>query len=457
MFSKNDVVELDIIETNNLGCGVGKKDGMVFFVKGAVDGDVVEAKIIKVNKSFCVGRLERILKPSENRIQTPFCDAPNACGGCVYRNVTYSHELKMKKLHVENAFRQVGLSSVNIEDVASTHETTGYRNKAQYPFGVSGGSVCTGFYANKTHDVISCYECALQPKAFAEISAFVCDFATSHKWSVYSEKSNSGILRHLYIREGRVSGDIMVCIVINADTLICEKEFCESLVSRFPNIKSLMVNVNKKNTNVILGDKYRVLHGDDYITDVLCGKRFKITAGSFYQVNHDGAELLYSIAKKKAELKENETLVDLYCGIGTIGISMSDSVSRLVGIEIVPEAVECAVENSRINGIKNAHFFCADAGKSEDVLSEAEKKLGSLSDAVIVVDPPRKGLGVELIDYLCRKGNEKIVYISCAPDTLARDCKIFAERGYEIGTVTPVDMFPRTGHVECVVCLKQST
>ncbi len=453
MLNKNDIIELDITEINNLGSGVGKHDGMVVFVRGAVSGDRIRAKIIKVNKSFAVGKLEELISPSENRLKEDFCIAPNACGGCVYRNVTYQHELDMKKKYVEGAFRKAGIPS-RVDDVIGTGDFSGYRNKAQYPFCISGGEVAVGFYANKTHKVIPSNECSLQPNVFAEICTFVCDFATANKWSVYNEETGTGLLRHLYLRMGKATGEIMVCLVINGDFLTLEQEFAIALSMEFPKVKSVMINVNKLNTNVILGKKYRTVYGNDYINDVLLGKKFKISAGSFYQVNHDGAELLYSIAKQKLwETGKVDTLLDLYCGIGTIGICIGDKAKRLVGIEIIDEAVACASENAALNGLKNAEFYCGDAGDTEKLLLNAEKNGVSLEGATVIVDPPRKGLDPSLILYLSKREMNKIVYVSCDPDTLARDCAIFKNLGYEIGRVTPVDMFPRTGHVECVVAI----
>ncbi len=453
MFAKNQTVTLDITEINNLGCGVGKLDGMVFFVKGAVSGDTVEAKIIKVNKSFCVGRLERVTVPSPHRERESFCGAPEACGGCIYRHVTYEHERHTKRAYVQNAFRKAGLPHVTVDEVRTAGEARSYRNKAQYPFGTVGGKVAVGFYAGKTHKVIPCADCALQPSVFGEICRFVCAFADDNGWGVYDEETGKGLLRHLYLREGKNSGEIMVCLVVNGTALPDEAVFAHALTAAFPRVKSVMLNVNRKNTNVVLGREYRTLAGKDHIEDVLCGKTFRITPASFYQVNHDGAELLYGLAAARAELKAGDVLLDLYCGIGTIGISMAEPETRLVGVEIVPSAVACAKENAHRNGLVNAEFYCGDAGDVATLVDEALTKCGELDHTTVVVDPPRKGLDAALVRYLAKKGMKKIVYVSCDPDTLARDCAMFRDLGYEIGNVTPVDMFPRTGHVESVVCL----
>lgn len=451
---KDQIVTVRINEINNLGCGVGKLDesGMVIFVSGAVTGELIKVKIIKVSKTFCVGKLEEIIEPSVYR-ENSFCSAPLSCGGCVYRHVTREHELEMKKSYVKHSFIKVGLPKVEVCDVVHPTERSNYRNKAQYPLKNGKNGVEAGFYAAKSHKIVASKNCSLQPDFFADIVEAFCDFATQKKISVYDEENGKGILRHLYLRHAKGTGEIMICIVINADNLPFADELVKFMTSKFPQIKSIMLNFNKKNTNVVLGDKYRCIYGETYITDILCGKKFRISAGSFYQVNHDGAEVLYDLAASLAALSGNETLLDLYCGIGTIGISMADKVKELIGIEIVPEAVKCAKENADLNGISNAEFYCGDATSAPSLLKAAKEARGGLSPDVVILDPPRKGSTPELISYLAEIKVPKIVYISCDPDTLARDCVIFRDLGYNIGAVTPVDMFPATGHIENIVCL----
>ncbi|MBR3966787.1 MAG: 23S rRNA (uracil(1939)-C(5))-methyltransferase RlmD [Clostridia bacterium] len=452
---KDDTVTVRINEINNLGSGVGKLEGgCVIFINGAVTGELVRAKLIKVNKSFCVGKLEEILEPSPYR-ENSFCHAPLSCGGCVYRHVKREHELELKKSYVEHSFIKVGLSDIKVNDVLHLPERSGYRNKAQYPIGIGKNGVTAGFYAAKTHKIIPCLDCALQPAIFGEILSFFCEFATKKGISVYNEESGSGLLRHLYLRYGKSTDEIMVCIVINGDSMPHSDELCTSLTEKIPSVKSIMLNINTKNTNVVLGEKYITLFGKSYITDVLCGKKFNISPGSFYQVNHDTAELLYKTAADLGDFSGNETVLDLYCGIGTIGLSMADKVGKIIGIEIVPEAVECAKENARINEIENAEFYCGDASSAEKLFENASKAHGELKPDAVIIDPPRKGSTPELINYLARIDVPKIIYISCDPDTLARDCVLFRELGYTIGDVTPVDMFPATGHIESVVCLSR--
>ena len=456
---KNDIIELDITDLNNLGCGVGKThDGVVVFVKGAVTGDRVRAKIIKVSSTFLVGKLEEILVSSPDRmngdgLRKKDCAAPASCGGCVYRSIKYEHELALKRDYVKNAFRKAGLPDVEVTDTAHTERVEGYRNKGQYPVREVGGRVRAGFFATKTHDIIPCDKCLLQPDVFGEIVAFVTDFADKNKIKAYCEENGRGILRHIYLRIAEKTGEIMVCLVINSDKMPLADIFAGELVEKFPSVTSVMLNVNKKNTNVILGDKFICIAGNDYITDELCGLKFKISAGSFYQVNRDGAEMLYGLAKERAGLEGRETVADLYCGAGTIGLSMAKDCARIVGVEIVDEAVECAKENAKLNGIENAYFFCGDASDTRGLLASAKDSLGDFCPDVVIIDPPRKGTTKELVDYLDSLGVPRIVYVSCGPDTLARDCAWFAEKGYKIGEVTPVDLFPGTGHVESVVSL----
>jgi len=446
---KDQIIELDITDLNNLGCGVGRYGGLVIFVRGAVDGDRVRASIIKVNKSFAVARLLEILLPSPHRIDDDPCRAPLACGGCVYRHITYDKELELKREHVETAFRKAGLSDVCVLPTLSTRRMTGYRNKAQYPVTEVKDRLRAGFFASKSHNVIPADGCAIQNKSFAPIVDLICDFGTKTGWRAYNETSGQGLLRHIYLRIGEKTGEIMVCLVINGDRLPMGEEFTRQLTDEFPAVVSVMVNINKKNTNVVLGDRYITLWGKPYIEDELCGLRFKISPDSFYQVNRDGAELLYGLAREEAALCGTETLMDLYCGTGTIGLSMAERASRLCGVEIVSSAVECARKNAAENRITNAEFFCDDAGDRDVILRAA----GGRRPDVVVIDPPRKGSTRELADTLSSLGVPKIVYVSCDPVTLARDCVWFRELGYEIGNVRPVDMFPRTGHVESVVCL----
>lgn len=455
-----EVVTVTIHDLNNLGCGVGRlPDGVVLFVKGSVTGDVVKAQIIKRTKSFCVGKLLEILTPSPMRAEEDFCNAPEACGGCVYRHLKYEDELRSKHERVKQAFRQAGLSDVTVRPVLTVmrdgqHVTRGYRNKGMYPVRQGKNGIEAGFYAAKTHKVIPCSDCALQPEAFGELVRAVCAVCNRYRITAYDEESGKGTLRHIYLRSA-ADGAILLTLVINQKQL--PKQAAEGLVHElvgaFPKLCGILLNINCENTNVVLGDKFITLWGKDYLEDTLCGKRLRLSAGSFYQVNHDAAELLYSTAADMAALTGTEHLLDLYCGAGSIGLSMADRVADVTGIEIIPEAVECAKVNASLNGLgpDRARFFCGDASDAHKFLAAAE---GSTPD-LAVIDPPRKGTTRELITEISHRDIRRVVYISCEPETLGRDCAIFREFGYEIGDVQPVDLFPRTGHVETVCLLSK--
>lgn len=446
---KDDVVEVEITDLNNLGNGVGRIDGRVVFVRGAVTGDVVKAKIIKVNKSFLVARLEELVSSSSFR-EEGFCSSPLSCGGCVYRHITYEHELSLKQSYVENAFIKAGVSA-RILPVISAGRERAYRNKGMFPLTKIKGRVRAGFYAAKTHNVVPIDNCSIQNPIFCEIVDLVCKLADELLYSVYDEESGRGLLRHIYLRIGEKTGEIMLCLVINGKELLHSDAFVARIRDRFPNIVSIMLNLNCEDTNVVLGEQYKTLYGKDGICDVLCGLEFFIRPAAFYQVNRDGAELLYTKAREMADLKGGESIADLYCGTGTIGLSMASAAGKICGIEIEPSAVECARENAKHNGIVNAQFVCGDASDKDTILSA----FSGVAPDVVIIDPPRKGSTRELVDTLADIGVKKVVYVSCSPDTLARDAVYFIERGYGISDVQPVDMFPRSGHVESVMCFKK--
>lgn len=452
--NKGDILELDIFDLNNVGAGVGRaEDGRVVFVRGCVGGDRARVEIIKINKSYAVARLIELVSHSPYRDESSFCDAPAACGGCVYRNIKYEYELKIKRDFVKNEFVKAGMPDVEVLDTLSTGRVCGYRNKGQFPVKVTKNGMRAGLFSAGTHTVIPFSECSIQNPEFSRIAARVCEFADKNGITAYDENSHTGLIRHIYLRIGEKTGEIMLCVVINGKTLPASDELVRIVESEFPSVTSVMLNVNTERTNVVLGKKFVRLYGKDYIEDELCGLRFKISADSFYQVNRDGAELLYSLAARLGGFRGDEVLLDLYCGTGTIGLSVADKVASVVGIEIVAAAVECARENAERNGIRNARFVCADASSKKVILENS----GGVRPDAIIIDPPRKGSTRELIECIAELGVPKVVYVSCGPDTLARDCKWFRELGYEIGSVQPVDMFPRTGHVESLVCLRRQT
>lgn len=447
-------IELELTDLNDLGCGVGRYDGAVVFVRGGVTGDRVRATVIKVNKSYYVAKLDEVLRPSEHRLREGVCDAPECCGGCVFRHITYEYELELKRGLVREAFRRAGVT-VEVLPVRSTGRLFGYRNKAQFPVARGrDGRLRAGIYATKTHNIAGGCDCRLQPEIFGRIATQICRFGDEHGWDAYDETAGRGLLRHIYLRRGEISGKITVCAVINGDRLPCGDELCRRLTAEFPEIGGILLNVNKKATNGILGKHFETLWGDAALPDTLCGLDIRIAPDAFYQVNHDCAELLYGIAGELAG--KGGTLVDLYCGAGTIGLSMAGRFERVVGIEIVPSAVECAYENARRNGIENVYYSCGDAAEAGGILARAERESGMRIDAdVVVLDPPRRGCDRSLLEYLAGRDVPRIVYVSCDCVTLARDCAVLAELGYAVSHVTPVDMFPRTGHVETVCLLSK--
>ena len=455
MLKKNDLVNLKITDLTNLGFGVGREGGIVVFVSGTVPEDEVEVKIIKSASSYAVGRVEKFIKKSPLRV----CDRCNnaACTSCAYKSVSYEHELKIKRRDVEEAFAKAGLSSIEVTEVTPSPAQNGYRNKAQYPISrARDGEYVIGFYAPKSHRVTEARGCPLAPKIFSEILDTLARFFKKHDLSTYDEESGEGLLRHVYLRRGEVSGEILLTLVVNGKALQRSDELVAEITSRYPTVVGILLNVNTKNTNVVLGDEYITLFGRDYIFDTLGGVRLKITAPSFYQVNRSAADLLYAKAKELASPTKSDLLLDLYCGAGSIGLSMADAAGKVIGIEIVASAVECAKFNAAANGITNAEFYTGDASETEKLLSHAEiSRDERILPDIIVLDPPRAGCDERLLRYVAGLSPKRIVYVSCNPQTLARDAVIFKSLGYEADTVYPFDLFPATGHVESVVRLTQ--
>lgn len=453
MIRKNDIINLEITSITNLGFGVGRHDGLVIFVSGAVIGDIAEVRIIKLTPSYAVGRVEKIIKISDIRDDTR-CPV-SACSSCAYKRISYQYEKEIKRYYVKEAFIKAGLSEVYINELVASPNVTEYRNKAQYPISIDkNGDYVIGFYVPKSHRVTEARCCPLAPRVFAEILDTLADFFKKRNFTVYNEESGKGLLRHIYLRRGELTNEILLTVVINADALPHSSELVKIITEKFSSVVGVLLNVNKKSTNVILGDKFITLYGRDYIYDILGGVKLKITASSFYQVNHDAAELLYAKAKELANPTNNDTLLDLYCGAGSIGLSMANDVGELIGIEIIESAVLCAKENAKNANINNTKFYTGDATNAEKLLDNAEKDLGrKINPTIMVLDPPRAGCDEKLINYVASLSPNRIVYISCNPATLARDCAVFKKLGYICGEVTPFDLFPCTGHVESVLCL----
>ena len=449
--NKNDEFIVNIIDDGINGEGIAKIDNFTVFVKGAIKGEKAKIKIIKVLTSHAYGKILEIIDRSVYR-KNPDCDTYNRCGGCCLRHIDYEYTLKIKKNIVENVLRKQGLDYIKVNDVLGMKNPYYYRNKLQYPLGLDkANNKVMGVFEERSHNVINTEKCMIQNKLIQSIANDIFTFIKSDNISVYNEKSLKGIVRHIIIRVGIKTNEVMCTLVLNEDKI--EKEVEEKLVEyitkRYSQIKTIIKNINSRNTNVILGDKNIVLYGNGYIYDDILGYKFKISNMSFYQVNPVQTEVLYLKAIEYASLKGEETIFDLYCGIGTIGICASKKSKKLYGIETIKEAIDDARENAKINNISNAEFFVGDVEKK---LPEFIKK-NNIKPDVIFIDPPRKGCDKTAIYTILNIVPKKIVYVSCNPSTLARDLKMFEEK-YDIKEITPVDMFPFTSHVECCVLLE---
>ncbi len=445
---KNQIIPLAITGYSAEGSGVGHYNGIAVFVPLTAAGDRVEAKILKTAKNFAYGKAERIVSPSEDRIPVD-CPQFSRCGGCVFRHIAYPAELRAKQQRVQDALERIaGFHFAVLKPIVGAGDPDRYRNKAQLPIGGGPDNLQMGFYAARSHRIIDCAECLLQPEEFALATAAFREWEHATRDSVYDESTGRGALRHLFLRKAEATGEIMACVVVNGNGVHNEPELVSLLRRKVPGLASVVVNSNREKTNVILGRKCRTVWGSDSITDRLCGLSFRISPLSFYQVNPKQAERLYALAGRYAGLTGRETVLDLYCGTGTIGLSMAKNAARVVGVEIVEQAVGDAQRNAAENGIENTEFHCGDAAEAAEML----KNRGIRPD-VVVLDPPRKGCDPALIGTVAEMAPPRVVYVSCDPATLARDLKRFARYGFKTMEVTPVDMFPRTAHVECVALI----
>ncbi len=441
---KNQDIQLNIEGYTAEGNGVGHYDGQAVFVSGAAKGDRIIAHIIKAKKTYAIGIIKQIIKPSPDRVAVD-CAHFRSCGGCVFRHISYEAEKQLKRQKVADAFGRLAHIDVPVKDII-TCKTERYRNKAQYPVGFDKGIVA-GFYAQKSHRIINSSDCILQPEEFSKIVEIVKKWMTEFGIPAYNGETGNGLVRHIYIRKAFKTGQIMVCLVINGNSLPYADELCDDLL-KIEGIKSVVINKNTEKTNVILGKKCATVWGEDYIEDILCGVKIRLSPLSFYQVNHDCAELLYNKASEYVGATGNETVLDLYCGAGTIGLSMANKVKKVIGVEIIPEAIEDAKENAKRNGIENCEFYCGDAKDAVKMLRDK-----CITPDAVILDPPRKGCDKEVLQYVAEMKPKKIVYVSCDVSTQARDCAILRELGYETKEVTPVDMFPRTAHTESVALI----
>lgn len=449
---KNDIVRLTITDMTSDGSGVGKLDtGEVVFVPDTAVNDICDVKILKVKKNLCFAKIEKIIEKSEHRIE-PKCPVSTRCGGCVYRHISYEEEMRVKHKKVYDAVTRIGkIDGEKVKAIvgADFDRTDRYRNKAQIPVAIGkNGDVEMGFYSRHSHRIACCDDCLLSPEIFTQISKTFKEFISKYKYLVYNEENHSGKIRHLYLRIGEKTGEVMVCVVVNGKSFDHQEELFNSIIEKYPQVKSIVINVNREKTNVILGLENIVVFVKESITDVLCDLEFELSPLAFYQVNRIQAQRLYEKARDYADLHGDEILMDLYCGTGTIGLSMAKSCKELIGVEIIDKAIENAKKNALHNGITNARFICSDATKAGVQL---EKE--GLSPDVVIVDPPRKGLTPELIDTIVKMSPKRVVYVSCDPATLARDLKQFEEQEYSVKEITPFDLFPRTHHCESVALL----
>ena len=451
---KNQILTLRIERLSSDGSGVAHSpDGETVFVPGAAPGDEADVRIVKDCKRYAFGILDHLRTPSPDRIPVD-CAVAGPCGGCSLRHLDYTAELRAKQENVTNAFRRIGGLDVPVLDICPSPEVDRYRNKVQFPVGLDkDGNPCIGFYAGRTHRIVPCPDCKLQPGVLNDIGNALCRFFAENGIQPYNEETGRGLVRHIFLRRGAHSGQIMVCLVCTRPNLPHADALCTRLREQFADIATILLNVNSKNTNVILGTETHTLYGPGYIEDTLCGVPVQLGPLSFYQVNTLAAERLYGIAAQYAQLTPDDLLLDLYCGMGTIGLSMVDHCRELVGVEIVPEAIESAKANAARMGdavAAKSCFFCADAGQAATRLA-AE----GLHPDVVMLDPPRKGCDEATLSAVVRMAPRRVVYVSCNPATAARDAAWLEQNGYHAEKVQPVDLFPRTKHVETVVLLSK--
>ena len=449
MLEKNGIYEATICDYTAEGQGIAKIEGCAVFVPNAIRGEKCNIRIEKVGKTWASGKITEILEKSPHRVNRE-CPVAKLCGGCDFWHMDYEEETALKADRVRQALNRIGGESFEEISILSAPTCYGYRNKAQYPVSVKKGRAYAGFFRAGTHQVVENEKCLILPPEMDQVKDLVIDYVNQYRVTVYDETTGKGLLRHIYVRRGAVSKEVLVCLAVNGRKLPRVEALIERL-KKVPGFATLVLSVNTKKGNTVLGDEFITLYGPGYIEDTLCGLTFQLSPRSFYQVNHHQAQRLYDAAITQAEITKDDTVLDLYCGVGTITLAMAKAAGRVIGVEVVEQAVQDAKENARRNGITNAEFICGDAGKAA---LELEEK-GIRAD-VVVVDPPRKGLNSDAIEALCRFAPRRIVYVSCDPATLARDVALLKERGYAVKNAQAADLFPRCAHVESVVCLTRS-
>ncbi len=445
----NDVLELTVTGYTSDGEGVARADGEVVFIPGAIAGETVRARIVNVGKTCAHGEILQVLQPSGHRVQPACPDFPD-CGGCDFWHMDYEEECRLKQQRVIDALTRIGGVAITELPMHGAKCCEGYRNKVQFPVAMQNGSPAAGFFRARTHEVICVKDCRIQPSCAGRVRAAVLDWMRQYSIRAYDERAHTGYIRHIYLRVGEATGQLLVCVVANCEALPKKKQLCQTLLAAEPQITSIVVSYNTRKGNTVLGTREEVLYGPGYMEDELLGLRLRLSARSFYQVNHDQAERLYEKALEFAALDKTQTALDLYCGTGTITLCLARQAGRAIGVEIVDAAIADAKQNAARNGLTNTEFFCADA-------SEAAKRLASEGTRpdVIVVDPPRKGVSMDVVDAMAEMSPARIVYVSCDPATLARDVKLLAQRGYALKRAEAFDLFPRCAHVETVCLLSK--
>ena len=446
MLTKNQIYETCVTDYTAEGQGVAHIDGCAVFIPNSIAGEVYKVRIEVAKKNWAAGKIVEILEKSPHRCNRE-CPVAKLCGGCDFWHMDYEEETRLKAERVRTCLNRLGGESLDSVEILSAPTCYGYRNKAQYPVSQKKGRAYAGFFKAGTHDVVENKRCLILPAETDAVKDAVTDYVNQYRIAAYDEVSHTGLLRHIYVRRGAVSGQILVCLVVNGRKLPRVEELLKRL-QKIDGFTTLVLSVNTKKGNAVLGDEFITLHGPGYIEDTLCGLNFRLSPRSFYQVNHHQAQRLYEAAISQAEITKQDTVLDLYCGVGTITLCMASAAGKVIGVEVIPQAVEDARDNAARNGIENAEFFCGDAGQAA---LELEKQ-GVKAD-VVVVDPPRKGLNADTIEALARFAPRRIVYVSCDPATLGRDVALLKERGYVLKNALAADLFPRCSHVESIVTL----
>ena len=446
MLIKNNIYDATICDYTAEGQGIAKIDGCVVFVPNAVVGETCRIRIEKAQKTWAAGKIVEILEKSPHRINRE-CPVAKLCGGCDFWHIDYEEETRLKKDRVLQALNRIGGESLTDLPILAAPTCYGYRNKAQYPVSSEKGRVYAGFFQAGTHKVVENSRCLILPEEADLVKKIVIDYVNHYRITAYDETTGKGLLRHIYVRRGAVSGQVLVCLVLNGRKLPHPEDLIRRLQA-VPGFTTLVLSVNTKAGNTVLGDEFITLFGPGYIEDTLCGLHFRLSPRSFYQVNHHQAQRLYEAAIAQAAITKEDLVLDLYCGVGTITLAMAKAAGKVIGVEVVEQAVQDAKENALRNGIENAEFFCGDAGKAALELEDR-----GIRPDVVVVDPPRKGLNADTIEALSRMSPRRLVYVSCDPATLARDIALLKERGYVLQNAQAADLFPRTAHIESIAVL----